>query len=554
MKKRVVAIGLDSADPLLVETWIEQGYLKNLSQLKKAGAYSRLNNFVRYCDTDTPTSSTERLWVMFLTGCFPTKTNYWETQKYDEKTYGITHDPINGAYNYQDYLPFYALGNNYRVAVFDAPVSALSDHVNGYQVLGWGGHAPFTPSHSLPNHLLPDLIHKYGKNPVLHKDYGNWWDQAYLNRIQSAIKVSVARRGEICRDLLKQEEWDLFLTVFGDTHSAGHDFWHLSQPDHPLYDNSQHQVTKNDPMREAFIAADQAIGEILSAASDDIYVIVFSLHGMGVNVTDMFSMTFLPELLYRFSFPGQVALAPGKLGVTPPPLITNPKRKSWTGEVWQLKHEANPLKRLLRHWIPSKFDHWLDTSGEYEISSPHQLKEQSTPLYWMPAMWYQSLWPKMKAFALPAFADGHIRINLKGRDAQGIVDAVEYDALCAEITQKLYDLKNGRTGNKLVKAVIRTRYNAHDARPNLPDADLVVQWQEEPADVVDSPDFGRIGPVTYYRSGGHRSQGFVFAKGPGITPGSGFDQGSVLDLAPTILSLIDAPIPDYFDGQSLVKF
>ena len=261
MKKRIVALGLDAADPLLVETWMNQGYLKNLNRLKQAGAYGRLNNSVRYGDIPTPTSSTERMWVMFLTGCLPNKTGYWETHKYDEKTYAITHDTINGGYDCQEYLPFYALGDEYRVAVFDMPASALCDRVNGYQILGWGGHAPFTPSHSLPAELLPNLIGKYGKNPVLHKDYGHWWDEAYINRIKEAIKISVSRRAEICRDLLRQEEWDLFLTVFGDTHSAGHDFWHLSQPDHPLYPYHKKTTDDSDPMLSSFEAVDRAVGE-----------------------------------------------------------------------------------------------------------------------------------------------------------------------------------------------------------------------------------------------------------------------------------------------------
>ena len=72
-------------------------------------------------------------------------------------------------------------------------------------------------------------------------------------------------------------------------------------------------------------------------------------------------------------------------------------------------------------------------------------------------------------------------------------------------------------------------------------------------DVVDSPDLGRIGPLTHCRAGGHKSQGFLMAKGEGIAAGSNLPAGEAVDLAPTILELMGAPIPDYFDGQSLVK-
>ena len=54
-----------------------------------------------------------------------------------------------------------------------------------------------------------------------------------------------------------------------------------------------------------------------------------------------------------------------------------------------------------------------------------------------------------------------------------------------------------------------------------PPADLIVLWQEEsPTDVVDSAGVGRIGPLPYFRSGGHSSRGFVMARGPDFEAGS----------------------------------
>lgn len=552
MRKTVVAIALDSADPAVLENWMDRGYLKNLNQLRQQGIYGRLTNSVEHCGTTVETSSTERLWVMFLTGCLPNKTGFWQVEKYDRETYTATQDTVKGTYDFKKYSPFYALGEDYKIAVFDMPFTKLFNQVNGVQILGWGGHAPHTPSHSLPAELLPDLINKYGKNPLLHKDYGHWWDRAYLQRINAGIKTSVARRAAICRDLLQQKKWDLFLTVFAESHTAGHDFWHLSQSDHPLYHSQKKEGENKDLMLEAFEDIDRAVGEILAKVPEDAYVLVFSLHGMGGNATDVLSMMFIGEVLYRFNFPGKAAIAPGKLGVVPPAIAT-PRRKTWVGEVWQLKHDSNPIKRLLRRWLPSKFDKFLDAQYPFDLVSPYKLKEQSDSLYWEPLNWYKPLWSQMRAFAIPSFSDGHVRINLKGREPNGIVVPSEYDALCDELTEKLYRLKDGRTGKPVVKKVLRTRYSASDSRPNLPDADLIVLWEEQPTDVVDSPDFGRIGPIAYYRSGGHRPQGFLMAKGEGIAPGSSLNEAESIDLAPTILELMGAKIPKFFDGKSLLK-
>lgn len=528
-----------------------EGKLKNINQLRQQGAYGHLNNTVNYNQIPTETSATERLWVMFGTGCQPDKTGFWSPIHYSASDYGITHDTVDGAYDFKAYPPFYALGKDYKVAAFDVPVSRLSEDVHGLQILGWGGHAPHTPSHSQPSQLLPDLVEKYGKNPILHKDYGCWWDKAYVQRIKAGLNASISTRSKICQDLLTQDDWDLFLTVFGESHTASHDFWHLSQSDNPLY--SYKSDPSDDPLLNAFEAMDQAIGDIVQAAPDNANIVLFSVHGMGNNVTDMYSMAFLPEVLYRYSFPGKYGIAKGNLGGKCPPVQVNPKRKSWSGEVWQQRYDPNPIKRGLMPWIPSKFDDYLKGGPTPALASPYTLRKQGAALNWMPAMWYSPLWSQMKAFALPAFAAGHIRLNLKDREAQGIVNVADYDSVCDEITQLLYQLKHGRTGQPIVKDVLKTRTqaNALSAQSNLPDADLVVIWHEQPSDVIDSPDLGRIGPMTYYRSGGHRSAGFLLAKGPNIKAGSTIDHARAVDIGPTIRELMGAsPLPQC-DGNSL---
>jgi predicted AlkP superfamily phosphohydrolase/phosphomutase len=168
-------------------------------------------------------------------------------------------------------------------------------------------------------------------------------------------------------------------------------------------------------------------------------------------------------------------------------------------------------------------------------------------------MWYKPFWPKMKAFALPTFAvEGFVRINLKGREPEGIVEPDNYDELCEELTQHLYNLKDARTGKSVIKKVVRTRDNVLDQDPDLPNADLVVVMADCPSDVVDSPQFGRIGPVPHHRTGGHPPEGFLIAKGLGITPGSKLPEGHVLDLPPTILKLMGLPYAEYFEGKSLL--
>ncbi len=554
MKKQTIVIGLDACEPRLLEKWCSQGHLKNLKRIMDSGTYGRLDNTVNYCDISTDYSTTEPLWSTFGTGCRPHKTGYWDTTKYLEEDYGIVCDLVKSGYDYQEFPPFYALGEDYKVAILDLPVTVLSDKVNGVQVLGWGGHYPYTVNDSQPAELLPEIIKKYGKNPVLYNDNGLWWQKNYVPWIQDAVTKSIDGHKKIAKDLLKQDDWDLFLMVFGETHTIGHDLYNYSnESEHPTTPDLLKSYQGVDPLLKAYQEVDRAIGEILEEVDEDAYVLCFSVHGMAANFTDLLSMAILPELLYRHSFPGKVALTAGKVGTTPRPVTTKPIRNSWAGEIWSQVDEPNPIKKLWYTWTHKKFLR----ASKNGLLSPYSLLdppiEQELDMAWMPSMWYWSLWPKMKAFALPAFTNGHIRINLKGRDRDGIVEPEEYDALCEEIIELLYDLQDGRTGKPVVKHVAKTRKFPTDEDPKLPDADLVVLWDQPATDVVDSSKLGRVGPLTHCRAGGHRGEGFLMAKGPGIVPGSDLPKGEVVDLPPTILNLMNAPLPDYFEGKPLIK-
>ncbi|MEM7769127.1 MAG: alkaline phosphatase family protein [Cyanobacteria bacterium P01_A01_bin.37] len=552
MRNPVIAIGLDSADPVLVKQWMAEGHLPNLKKLMEQGSYGYVRNTVNHAEGPTDTCSTERLWSMMWSGCFPDKTGFWDTSKFYPHDYSISREEEEVGCDFSEYPPFYAyLDDECRVAAFDLPATGLSDRVNGKQILGWGGHYPFTPSDSLPPQALPDIIKRYGENEVLENDHGFWSNPKYAEWLYGALKESVKTRTTICRDMLKEEDWDLFLAAFPETHSGGHDLLHVSLPDHPVYSTYKNQVAPDFvPTRDIYEAVDKGVGEILADAPDNAYVFCFSIHGMGNNVTDVLSMVMLPEILYRFNFPGKVAIAPGNVGEEPGPVITRPIRNSWQGEVWSLQHEPNPVRRFIRTWTPRRFLE-PELNG---ITSPWILESEGVNPGWMPAMWYCRRWPEMRAFALPAFADGHIRINLKGRERDGVVLPEEYDALCDELTQLLYGLTDGRTGETIVERVVRTRrYPTEDQdRDRLPGPDLIVLWKKNyPTDVVDSPDLGRVGPVPYPRPGGHRGNGFLIVKGPGIEPGSTTPDAQGIDIGPTILTLMGAQVPEHLDGRVL---
>jgi predicted AlkP superfamily phosphohydrolase/phosphomutase len=544
MKPRALVIALDSFGFHLLQTWLNDGSLPHLQALRRRGALGLLRSAVHYQNTEAPFANTEALWVMALTGLLPDQTGYWSSMRYDPQTYSATSDIHMDGYDYAEHKPFYALGPGRPVVVFDIPVSRVCEGPEGVQIAGWGGHAPFVQADSRPKGLLEQINQKHGRDQLLHADNGEFWNERYLRWLMNAAHATSRKRSAICRELMAANAWELFLTSFGEAHSTAHDLWFLSQ-DHPLSPNGK---VAFDPMLEAYRGIDRAVGEIIAAAPADAHVLCFSLHGMGPNSTDLASMVLLPEVLYRWNYPGRVGLGPGRSG-KPEPMVTNNVSQFWGAEIWRRRWEKQKLRRWLQRLLPAGY---VGPGRECDLESPFSIGCQPPHLGWLPAAWYRRVWPRMKAFALPAFTDGHVRINLKGREPQGLVSSSEYAPVCGEVTALLKRLRDGRTGELLVDEVYRTRSSAEKDNPKLPYADLVVCWHNQPVDVLDSPDVGRIGPLPFYRTGGHNPEGFLLACGPGIEPGGELPEGRAVDLAPTVLRLLHMAIPPHYPGRSLL--
>ncbi len=547
MKRRVIAIGLDSADFDLLQRYFDAGELPHLRLLRQQSALARLETNASYADGAAPYASTEGNWVMFQTGVHPSTSGYWETVTFDPRTYCSTNDFVRGGYDYREYAPFFALGDEYRVATFDVPVSAVAPNVNGLQIVGWGGHFPYVVRGSQPRQLLSQINSRYGRNRILYRDHGVFWSRRYRQWLERTTIEAIEQRAKICHDLLQREPWDLFVTVLGETHSALHDLWAASNPEHPAHAACRGD---SDPLLNVFRAVDRTVGSLADRAVDDAYFLLFSVHGMQSNATDLPCLFFLSELMYRLNFPGRAGIASGDTTAPVPPPVTSGLHWYWFGELWRRKHVRS---EVLRPWL-QRLPAWLRwTVPGSDLRFPFFMSIKGPENGWMPAMWYRPAWPRMRSFAIPAFADGHVRINLAGRESRGIVPPQEYDLECDRITRLLLRVRNARTGQPVVRRVFRTRTNAGDDNPRLPPADLVVQWDDlVPFDVIESPEAGRIGPVPYFRTGGHRAGGFAMLRGPGIPAGATLSTADVFDLPVTILHMLGASVPRRLEGKSLL--
>ena len=533
-KRRVVAVGLDSADYKLLRQWMDVGLLPNLAELFRSSAFGRLNGRSGY-QAETP-------WTTTVTGCWPKTVGYWSPAHY-LPSYKIEEA---GAYDFSEYSPFYDYARDTDVIAFDVPHTRLHGRTRGIQIFAWGAHSPQGPSESTPPELLEEINARHGKHPALHSDdFCVSQTEGETDDLKRRLIKGVEQRTAAAIDLMRTRPWNLFITAYGEPHSAGHGFWHISQKEHALY--SIYGRDGVDPMLEVYQAVDAAVAALRDAAPPDTYFVVFSQEGMKANSTDLPSWLFLPELLFRHSFNGRAAFAEGDAG-SPPPALRPLTQRNWMREVWALR-TGNGLIDALDRRVRLRLSLYLDELFRSGLRLLHPLKAGT--FCSMPPMWYQPFWPHMQAFALPTFSDGYVRLNVKGRESAGIVEPADYVSTREEIAGVISELKDPRTGKGMVREIMRTRTSPFDGDDEASYSDLIVLWTHEPTDVVDSPRYGRIGPAPYRRSGDHTAEGFFAVAGPDVRPGE-LPDGEIVDIAPTLLDMLATQKPNHFEGRSRI--
>jgi hypothetical protein len=296
-------------------------------------------------------------------------------------------------------------------------------------------------------------------------------------------------------------------------------------------------------------ATDRLVGE-LADAFDDATTVVFSMGGMGPNRSDAASMFLLPELLYRHAFGRPLMQQPPAWSAAPGGIPLLGAEGSWSGHVNSLipQPEPGPSRGALRRAVSRVTPESLKRIARRAMRGPEQ--RHRLTVGWMPAMRYRAHWSAMRAFALPSFYDGRVRVNLAGREGQGRVAVSEYLETCDEIEALVRACRDPLTGESVVDYVERPA-NGRDPRSlGVTESDLVIVWRGSLA--FDHPSLGCIGPVPFRRTGGHTGPfGMAYLRGRDIVPG---DRGvrSSFDVVPTLVELLGASLPSGLSGKSLL--
>ncbi|MFQ5824308.1 MAG: alkaline phosphatase family protein, partial [bacterium] len=143
---------------------------------------------------------------------------------------------------------------------------------------------------------------------------------------------------------------------------------------------------------------------------------------------------------------------------------------------------------------------------------------------------------------------GRVFVNLQGREPNGSVPQEQYEASREKLSEVLLNLKEKDTGEPIIREVIK-REDIYEGQNFEAAADLIAVPHDgyDLKGNVNKGVFGEKGALV----GMHTFEdSLLFIRNRNLT--KGHNEFWVGDLAPTILKMMDIPIPKDMDGVALV--
>lgn len=503
---KLLVIGLDGAPFPLIQKWSQAGYLPNLAKLIAAGSFGVLRSTM---PVHSPTA-----WASFMTGLNPGKHGVYDFVRREPGSYQlrlVRANQIEGA------TLWHLLSQEGRqVGVINVPMTYPAEPVNGFLISGLG-----TPSYVTYTHP-PELSEKlnaagYRVNKTVF--YAPGKEEAWLDEIY-AITATHAQQAV---RLMGEAAWDFFMVVVRDSDEICHYFWRYMDESHPQHDPDAPPRFKN-AIRDYYHFVDEWVGRLVAAAGRDTNIVVMSDHGAGPQYKDVF----LNEWLWQR---GWLKLKGDPAGV---------KSRLLPRLGLTRKNISDTLTRLHLHRL------------EVMIKKVLGDRIQVLPRDDRPELTTAVDWSQTQAYSFGYY--GQIFINLKGREPEGIVaDGPAYDELRAEIVRGLKELVDPADGRPVVSQIYLKEALYHG--PHTAEApDILAVMRDFTYITRKGYEFAQQRGVLFaepytHESGSHRLEGILVAAGPDIATNSYFPECGIADLTPTLLQLLDCPIPQMMDGQ-----
>jgi len=413
---RVLAIGIDAAEPTLVRTLIGNGALPSLGRLLQGGAWG---------DVRSPAAiGSGAVWPTFITGRDALDHGIYSILPWDRRAMCLVRLTTNHLTPFWEALR----QQGYSVGILDVPFAPVIGIERGIEISEWGahdrmrGHLVVSPTsrHDWLTRTIGE--HPLGRGRV---DVAGREDWKALQKLATECQSGAQLRGALATRLLTEFSLDVLVAVFTEVHHASHSLWHTLE-------------TGSPSLIDVYREVDRQIGQLIDLAGAEAMVLVFSLHGMRATRG-------IPTILD----PLMRALALSSA-------------ENWRTQTWPQRGQR--VVSTIKHAAPNS------------VRRLYRKATSGTPRPPQPRVRLPYDWSRTVAFAVPTDQHGWIRLNVKGRETRGLVDRVQYDEVCTRLDLVLRGLVTEK-GSKIVEDVIRVGSETGSPPVELPD--LIVHWGDE---------------------------------------------------------------------------
>lgn len=374
----------------------------------------------------------------------------------------------------------------------------------GTVVSGWQfAHAAVLQRWASPRAAYRTFSRHFGRGPEVADVYGRPSIRG-LELLRRQLLDAPRRATRLAADLLSRDRYDLAWVELHSGHMAGHHFWDLAHLAGDRLDERR-RLELEATVAESYAAMDTAVGEIVSALPPRADILVLSEAGMASNRS---RSDLLPEMLAR--------------------LLTGARTDDGAGTaagraMWSVRAAVPARARLTATRI-------LPNAVAMELAARIFMRGVD--------------WRRTRAFALPSDHDGYIRLNLRGRERDGIVAPGDADALVDEIRDGLASFTDP-DGTPSVAGVDRVEDLVGRGKRSGRLPDLIVRWSARPAlpiPGVTSPRYGdvRRRGLGIGRSGNHVDGSWVLAVPGSARTAEQSRPPRLVDVAATVSSLLGA--------------
>ena len=503
-KNKVLFIGLDGATFDLLNPWASQGKMPNIARIMERGVTGELKS--------TIPPITGPAWVSFRTGTNPGKHDIFSFLAPPSPTIDSI-SIINSTWIDGEAFWTKLSKEGKVVGVVDMPLTYPVEELNnGFtvsRIITGGRKYSATYPESLKQRLLSDINISFDWRLV----DGLSQTPKYLKHLIG----SIVNKEKIDTYLLENFDWDCFVTVYSAIDVFQHHFWKYVDDKHPKYNSKL--AKKFLGLIDEFIGKlDEAIANTIRYADENTVIFIVSDHGFGP----------LDKLFYVNTWLAQAGFLSFKKEAG------KRVKNSLLEKGWNSKKVLELLLRLDIFKLREK--------------TTHDFRKRVREILW------KNLTPTIDLSKTKAYFRSNtemgIYINAEDRWNTGIVTRSEYEVLREELIDKILSIIDLETGEPVVRKAFKREdvyFGGH-----VSDApDIILEMNELYASSNEFSSQIIKEQSSEFINGSHRDNGIFIVMGKNIKEGQFIRGAEIVDIAPTILYIMDSSIPEEMDGKVL---